>query len=134
MITISRALLSKLSKLNSKQLDLIESLVDELVFKSSETPPEDQEAEYSNKSKDTKSRRRSKDLVLSNKDSRFISLNQVSLEVNDRVKLLNTRRVGYTGDIGQVTKLNKKYVSVKLERNGKTALRSSNNLYYISGK
>jgi len=124
MITISTTLLSKLSKLNSKQLELIESLVDELVFISSETPPNDQEAEYSNKSKDTESR----------KDSRFISFNQVPLEVNDRVKLLNTRRVGYTGDIGQVVKLNKKYVSVKLERNGKTALRSSINLYYISGK
>ena len=134
MITILRTLLSKLSKLNSKQLELIELLVGKLVFISSETPPDDQDAEYSNKSKDTESRRRSKDLVLSNKDSRFISFNQVPLKVNDRVKLLNTRRVGYTGDIGQVAKLNKKYVSVKLERNGKTALRSSNNLYYISGK
>ena len=123
--------MSKLSRLNSKQLQLIESLVDELLLLSSDTALDKQVVDCNSKSEE---KERSKDLVQSNTDSSFISSNQVLLKVNDRVKMLNTRISGKTSDVGHVVKFTKKCVPVKLDRNGKTVLRSSKPLHYVQSR
>ena len=64
-------------------------------------------------------------------NNRFRSQNGVSLSIGDRVRILNSRKTGKSGDTAIVVKFNKVYVAVKLEKNNSVTQRASKNLRFI---
>ena len=62
----------------------------------------------------------------------FRSNTGIPLAISDRVRILNSRKTGKSGDTAIVVKFNKLYVAVKLEKNGSVTQRSSKNLQLIN--
>ena len=63
-----------------------------------------------------------------------ISVNGDTLNIGDRVRILNNRKTGKIGDFATVIKFNKKLVSVQLEKNKSHTQRSSKYLQLVKHK
>ena len=51
------------------------------------------------------------------KGGQYVTSDGIRLEIGDRVRILNNRKTGKIGDTARVTKFNKKFVALELERN-----------------
>lgn len=61
----------------------------------------------------------------------FVDTNSVPLSIGDRVEILNSRRTGKTGDIGEVTRFNRTFVAFRVARTGSIGQRASFNLRFL---
>lgn len=64
-------------------------------------------------------------------NQQFLDVDGKALALGDRVELLNSRRTGKTGDIGEVTKFNHSFVAFRVLRTGTIGQRASFNLRFI---
>ena len=62
----------------------------------------------------------------------FISNNNISLSIGDKVKLRTSGKTGKRGNTARVHKFNKLYVAIKLENNGSITQRAARKLEYIT--
>ena len=52
-------------------------------------------------------------------------------EIGDKVRILNNRKTGKKGDIAHITKFNKKFIALKLDKNNSYPQRESKNIEFI---
>lgn len=64
-------------------------------------------------------------------NNRFISSKGHPLAIGDKVRILNNRKTGKSGDTATVLKFNKKYVALSLDKNRSYTQRDAKNLDLI---
>jgi len=121
---VNHVLISKIGRLNSRQLELIKLLINEILSLSVDKIVVSKSEDFAKAASKKEEEDRPTDS--------YISQNKVHLQLNDCIKVLNTRTSGRAGDVRYVIKFNKKFVSIKLDRNSKITLRSAKNLYYLN--
>ena len=110
-------IIEKFQRLNLEQKHLVEQLIDEI----SHNPDTLQHTPVT--TRHTSEERRG--------NSSFISANGIALAPGDKVRIITSRKTGKSGDIATITKFNKKFVAVKLDRNGSDTQRASKYLEFI---
>ena len=62
---------------------------------------------------------------------RYVTADGIKLEIGDKVQILNNRKTGRIGDTARITKFNKKFVALELEKNKSCTQRDSKNIIFI---
>ena len=111
-------IISKLQQLDIHQQELVEHLIEELGSTQSR-----QAQTVPNNTINTPQQR------IPNRH--FISSNGVYLSIGDKVRILTNTKTGKNGDTATIVKFNKKYIAIRLDRNGSNTQRAASNLEYI---
>ena len=107
------ALLDKFRNLNTSKQQVIEDLINELSVASNDTPQSSTKAPSYYDVKST---------------------NSTKLSIGDRVRILSNAKTGKIGDIVTITKLNQRYIALRLERNGSYTQRIASNVEFIESQ
>ena len=111
-------LIEKLHSLNIQQRQAVSDLIEAITSNETHTPSCDTSVIASRKSGRAT-------------NSNFISSNGFPLASGDRVRILNNRKTGKSGDTAIVQKFNKKYVALVLDKNRSYTQRDSKNLELV---
>ena len=111
------SIIDKFEKLNIRQQQIVSDLIEEL--NNQQETDTDQQIPIRRGNTDRR------------ENHNFISSNGQPLAIGDRVQLLTTRKTGRRGELARVTKFNKLYVAIRLERNDSITQRASKYLKFI---
>ena len=106
---------NKLQQLNIEQQDLVIQLINEISDNTAST----------HNSQSIQSR--STAVV----EGIYVSSNGIKVTIGDKVRILTTTKTGRRGDTATILHLNKKYVAIKLDKNGSHTQRQASNLFLI---